>query len=514
MLEGAGLRSLVRRAQEGDHEAFEKLVRDLEGVARRYARAILGDVDLADDAVQEAFVQAYLSLPKLNEPAAFPVWLRAIVHHSAHRLIRGKRAVVVPLDEAVGIASDAPSPHEQVEQREMARSVLDAVRALPEAEREVARLFYFEGRSQREIAGLLGLPATTVNNRLHTSRKRLRQLLDPAEGVGRREQRRPAKERRMVLTHSRTTRKLLEGEGQVTIRRMVEADIPAMRRLDGEITASLDFTNAQSPPGRGSTPGGPWSDDAWLREHFLKYERSGNLTLLAEDESGRAVGFADLWTAREPQPFGDSLDVECIDYLWEYHALGLEAVLLEEAEKVARAAGLPALDIGTNTSSGDYPWLRRLGLRIFYEYDRAWTVTVVSAGHLPSYREIPPDQVSTSGLLRVGHWAPSDFDFAHEPGRPRVHEFQVEGRRVVADFWRLWEPGQERPVDCELFAPPEALSSPELMSRILAATAALAGELGAEEIPLPIPVDMAVDPALVAFTRREFAYAWMRKRLE
>jgi hypothetical protein len=293
---------------------------------------------------------------------------------------------------------------------------------------------------------------------------------------------------------------------------MVLEDIPAMRRLDEEITAGISFANAQRPPGAESYPGGPWSDDAWLLEHFQRYQAKGNITLLAEDQTGRLVGFADLWAAHETEPFGDSLDVECIDHLWEYNYLGLESVLLEEAEKVVQAAGLPAVDIGTNTSGGHYPTLRGFGMKVFYEYDKAWCKCGPKpARWKPSYRELPPEEFDRSGLIRVSHWGPTDFDFAPEPGRAGAYEFTVDGHRVVADLWRLWEPGQTTPIDCELFAPPEALTSPELMSRILRETALVAGEAGAEVIPLPCPSDLLLNDSLITVTKREFASAWMRK---
>jgi len=114
-------------------------------------------------------------------------------------------------------------------------------------------------------------------------------------------------------------------------------------------------------------------------------------------------------------------------------------ILLAEAEKVARAARLPALDIGTNTCSGEYTSLRRFGLRVFYEYD-------------------------------------------------------------------------DVPNKSELYVPPAALASSKIMTEILAECAALAGEIGAEQIPLPCPCDVDLGAGLDVI-ERQFAFAWLRKRV-
>ena len=506
------LRAHILRARDGDPDAFDEVVRRFQGVAFRYAYSILSDREAAADATQEAFVQAYRALPSLNEPSAFAGWFKTIVSRCARSRVRGRRVDWVALDAIADTSSQEPSPHEQFEKRELAERVASEIRNLPEQEYAVTKLFYYDRRSQREIAELLSLPVTTVNNRLYSSRRRLKMALsDIAEPVVIA----TTKEKTMQLKHSKTRCKLLKDDVEVVVRTMKRADIPAMRRLDDEITAATDFANAQRAPGSESYPGGPWSEDEWLAEHFERYSSSGNITLLAEDADGKLVGFVDLWAASEPDPFGPSLDAECIDYLWEYHHLGLETILLEEAEKVARAAGLPALDAGTNTSSGSYPSLRRFGMKVFYEYDELLCrCESLPAADRPDYRVVPPEEVDRSGLLKINHWSPSDFGFAHEPGRPGVHESAVDGHRVVADFWRLWEPGHTAPIACELLAPPEALQSPALMSKILRAAAFLAGEAGAKEIPLPCPSDMPVDESMVTVADRGFKFAWMRKELQ
>jgi RNA polymerase sigma factor (sigma-70 family) len=143
-------------------------------MACSYAYSLLRDAHLAQDATQEAFVQAFYDLPKLREPEAFAGWLRRIVLKQCDRLTRRKRIATVPLEEAAGVAARETGPAENAEARERHAEVMAAIGALKEHEREVILLYYIRDYSQREIADFLQIPVTTVNSRMGEARKRLR----------------------------------------------------------------------------------------------------------------------------------------------------------------------------------------------------------------------------------------------------------------------------------------------------------------------------------------------------
>ena len=168
---------VVVRAQGGDLEAYGRVVRRFQDMAYGYAYSVMGDFGLAEDAAQEAFVEAYQCLPSLREPAAFPSWLRRIMFKQCDRITRRKRVATVPLESAVEVASTEPGPAELIEQRQTREEVLAAIRGLPEHEREVTALFYINGYSHEDIAGFLGVPSTTVKSRLHTARKKLKERM-------------------------------------------------------------------------------------------------------------------------------------------------------------------------------------------------------------------------------------------------------------------------------------------------------------------------------------------------
>jgi RNA polymerase sigma factor (sigma-70 family) len=168
---------LVRSAIAGDKLAFVELTRRFQLFAFGYALAHIGDFQKAEDIVQEAFVAAWLALPTLAEPAAFPGWLRGIVRHQASRVLRRKQAQTVPLSEAEALPSDEHPADYMLEQRRQAAAALAAISELPDGLREPATLFFIHECSHQDIATFLGLSVATVNNRLHAARARLKRRI-------------------------------------------------------------------------------------------------------------------------------------------------------------------------------------------------------------------------------------------------------------------------------------------------------------------------------------------------
>jgi RNA polymerase sigma factor (sigma-70 family) len=168
------LEGLIARAKQGDLEAFAEVTRRFQHMAFGYALAIVRDLQQAEDVVQEAFVAAWFGLLTLADPAAFPGWLRGIVRHQAHRLLRQRHLEALPLTAAEAVATEESGPGNRLEQGQRVAAVLDAIARLPAPLREVVTLFYVHDCTQQDIATFLGLPLTTVNNRLHAARTQLK----------------------------------------------------------------------------------------------------------------------------------------------------------------------------------------------------------------------------------------------------------------------------------------------------------------------------------------------------
>jgi RNA polymerase sigma factor (sigma-70 family) len=157
------------------HDAFTELVAGFQDMAFAYAYVALGDFYLAEDAAQEAFITAWQRLGQLRQPEAFPRWLRRIVRTQCHRLTRGKRLMIVPLEVGEKTEAVSPDPHVAAEQREFQSRMIEAIKSLPERERQVVTLFYINEYTQADIGEFLQVPVSTVNKRLYTARQRLKE---------------------------------------------------------------------------------------------------------------------------------------------------------------------------------------------------------------------------------------------------------------------------------------------------------------------------------------------------
>jgi len=167
---------LVLRAAAGDRSAFGVLVERYAGVARRVARAVLGNPEDADDAAQDAMLSALVKLDQYDPRRPFGPWLLRIVANAATDR-RRRRTVrrVEPLD--VGLTAGGPRPDTTAERQALGERLRQALAELHERRRVAVVLFDVEGYSHAEIAAVLGIPEGTVRSEVFHARRRLRALL-------------------------------------------------------------------------------------------------------------------------------------------------------------------------------------------------------------------------------------------------------------------------------------------------------------------------------------------------
>lgn len=170
---------LVIKAQQGDTGAFTEIVRRFEVMAHRIAFTMLGDYSLAEDAAQEAFIDAYLSLHNLREPAAFPGWFRRVVFKHAERQLRRDHGEARLLESSF-LGDGSP---DMLDTLYIRTRVHTALTALNNRQRMLLQLFYIEGYSQQEIVQMMGWSLPTVKKQLFTARSHLRKEMHDMRNV-------------------------------------------------------------------------------------------------------------------------------------------------------------------------------------------------------------------------------------------------------------------------------------------------------------------------------------------
>jgi RNA polymerase sigma-70 factor, ECF subfamily len=167
----------ISRAQAGDPEAFDLIVRRYMRTAYAVAFRVLGHREDAEDVVQEAFLAALTHIRTFDTSRKFGPWLyRIVVTRGLNfRKSRSRRAAE-PLEDA-GVASADAGPAAAAERAGLKETVATALGQLPERQRMVVQLFELDGFSGAEIAAMLGVSPGTVRWYLHEARQALRRML-------------------------------------------------------------------------------------------------------------------------------------------------------------------------------------------------------------------------------------------------------------------------------------------------------------------------------------------------
>jgi len=180
---------LVRRVARQEHPAFETLMRRYNGKLFRIARAILKDDADAEDALQDAYLDAYRRIGAFRGDASLGTWLtRIVINQALMRLRKHKRdRVVVPFGGSNATEAEQPEAHVADDRSESPptatlraeiRKVLERrIDELPMAFRTVFILREVEDLTVEETAACLSIPAATVRTRLFRARALLREAL-------------------------------------------------------------------------------------------------------------------------------------------------------------------------------------------------------------------------------------------------------------------------------------------------------------------------------------------------
>jgi RNA polymerase sigma-70 factor (ECF subfamily) len=181
---------LIRAAQAGDQDAFERLVRSYDQSVLRIAMNLLRSPDEARDVYQEAFLKVYRNLDSFRFDCSFHTWLYRIVtniclDHLRRRKVRKEESTVVQTEEGlVDRISQVPErgahsdPERTLWNSELAGKISNALELLTPRERTVFELRHFEGLRLRAIGDMLGTTEEAAKNCLFRATQKMRMNLE------------------------------------------------------------------------------------------------------------------------------------------------------------------------------------------------------------------------------------------------------------------------------------------------------------------------------------------------
>jgi RNA polymerase sigma-70 factor (ECF subfamily) len=186
---------LMLHCQGGDTRAFDELVARYRARLYNFILRSVGEVDLAEDVLQEVFIRAFQARERYAPQAKFATWLYRIATNACHNARASRayrdRAQTQSLEQAGGLAEadvppliealpdGQPGPLEVVLADELQTALFQALRALPPPYRTVLLLRHVEDLSYAEISAILDVPEGTLKVRAHRGRLMLRQQLRP-----------------------------------------------------------------------------------------------------------------------------------------------------------------------------------------------------------------------------------------------------------------------------------------------------------------------------------------------
>ena len=187
-IEPPDTQALLALAQEGDTQAFCRLVQPLEARLFRQAVALCHEQSAAEDLASETLIEAWQSLRRYNETCRLSTWLYAILLHRYQKSTRRARCRPVPLawlpffdaekheETQNNLPAQGPTPANTVAQHELAGELRRDIATLPPKHRDVILLRFFEDASLADMASVLGCSVGTVKSRLHHALGKLRRM--------------------------------------------------------------------------------------------------------------------------------------------------------------------------------------------------------------------------------------------------------------------------------------------------------------------------------------------------
>ena len=191
--------NLVRQARQGQTSAYEVLVRRWSARVTGYVRSKVGHVQVAEDLAQDSLLKAFRALDSLADPDKFGAWLLSIAHRSTLDWLKAKARTEVRFTDLTAPSgngrsatqngetrrsgaddrwqADTERPDEILARDEQREMLWHTIGELPEPQREVLTIYYYDDVTYKDMAEMLGVSSATINARLTKARAALREKM-------------------------------------------------------------------------------------------------------------------------------------------------------------------------------------------------------------------------------------------------------------------------------------------------------------------------------------------------
>ena len=187
---------LVQKARENDQEALAEIYKISSPAVYKTIRVLIKDEDTVYDILQDTYVKAFTRLDQLQNPDKLIPWLKMIANNLAKDWLKKSKPVFftdiyggeeledIPFEESIEDVRSELNPEMAMDQQEAKRLVMEILDHLPEDQRVVIGMFYYEEMSVKDIAQTLGVSDNTVKSRLSYGRKKIKEQVMDLEKRG------------------------------------------------------------------------------------------------------------------------------------------------------------------------------------------------------------------------------------------------------------------------------------------------------------------------------------------
>ena len=168
---------LLERIAEGDRSAMHTLYARHNVRVYRFVLRMLRDVTATEDLVSQVFLDVWRTASQFEGRSQVSTWLLSIARFKALTALRQRKYEDIDQDDVMEVADSADTPESALDRTRTSEILRACVAKLSPAHREIVNLVYYHEKSVEEVAGIVGIPASTVKTRMFYARKQLADLL-------------------------------------------------------------------------------------------------------------------------------------------------------------------------------------------------------------------------------------------------------------------------------------------------------------------------------------------------